>query len=125
MGMCSDLDHAMHCLLRAVDTDATNPETFYTLGVASAMREAYEDAREFFSHAVELKHDHFDALRDSGLVLGKQGKYEEAIKLMHRAKTHATGNQSVRGHVLDMRIHQAMDRLATLTGPLRHFLRPH
>jgi tetratricopeptide (TPR) repeat protein len=121
-GMCSDLDHAMHCLLRAVDADPTNPEIYYTLGVASAMREAYEDASEFFSHAVELKHDYFDALRDSALVLGKQGEYEEAIELLHRAKAYAKDNQSVRGHVLDMRIHQGLDRLATLSHPLRHLL---
>lgn len=125
MGVCSDLDHAMHCLLRAVDADPTHPETYHTLGVASAMRGAYEDAGEFFSHALELRHDYFDALRDSGLVLAKQGKYEEAIELMRQAKAYATGNQSVGGHVLDMRIHQAMDRLATLTSPLRHFLRRH
>ena len=108
-GLYMDLDHAMHCLLRAVDIDNTNPEIYYYLGLASAMRRDYEDAKEFFSHALDLKPDHVSALCDSARIFYEQGSYDKAIQRMSLAKECMPADYSIKLQILKIRIHQAIN----------------
>jgi tetratricopeptide (TPR) repeat protein len=82
----SDLDHAVHCLLKAVDNDHARPDTYYFLGVASATRGDFEDASEFFVHALELKEDYVPALQGLVRVRLYQGNYTQASKYLGKAR---------------------------------------
>jgi len=81
----SDLDHAVHCLLKAVDFDPTRAHAYYFLGVASATRGDFADASEFFTHALELEKEHVPALQGLVKVRLYQGNYGQASRFLGQA----------------------------------------
>ena len=84
---CSDLDNAVHCLLKAVDIDHTRADAYFYLGVASATRDNLEDAQEFFTHALELDKAHGPALLGLARVSLSQGDSGQASEFLTRART--------------------------------------
>jgi tetratricopeptide (TPR) repeat protein len=78
-----DIDLSTNCLLRAVDIDCANADAYYYLGLASAIKSRFEDAAEFFAHALDIQPEHPLALRDSAItymVMGKSANAAERIK---------------------------------------------
>jgi tetratricopeptide (TPR) repeat protein len=58
-------DYATHCLLKAADIDGANADAYYYLGLASATNGRFEDAAEFFGHALDIRPEDPSALKDS------------------------------------------------------------
>ena len=81
-----DLGCATHCLLGAVDIDCASADAYYYLGVISTLKEEFEDAAEFFSHALDIRGDHIPTLRDSAYVCLEMGKLAEAARRIKKAR---------------------------------------
>jgi tetratricopeptide (TPR) repeat protein len=105
-----DLDYATHCLLRAVDVDCSNADAHYYLGVVSAAKGAFEDAAEFFSHALDIKSEHLLSLRDSAAVYLAMGRLEEAAGRIKKACSLADDRRlkSLKRKILLARIREQM-----------------
>ena len=91
-----DLDYAAHCLLRAVDSDGSNADAYYYLGVVSALQGSFDDASEFFSHALDIQSNHFPALRDSAFVYLSTGKLTAAAERIKEAIALDGGDSQLR-----------------------------
>jgi tetratricopeptide (TPR) repeat protein len=81
-----DLDRAMQCMLRVLDIDSTCSEAYYYLGLASAIDGRFEDASEFFGHALDISPEHTCALRDSAIVHLAMGKSAYACEQIRKAR---------------------------------------
>jgi len=92
----SDLDHARHCLMRAVEMDHANPDIYYYLGAVSALKGSLHEADEYFAHAIQIKPDHVSALRDSALLYLRQGRVREAVERIRQAKVHWADDPLIR-----------------------------
>jgi tetratricopeptide (TPR) repeat protein len=80
-----DIDLSMQCLLRAIEADCANADAYYYLGFVNATNEQFEDAVEFFSHAIDIKPDHIPALRDSAVVYLAMGRTTDAAARIKKA----------------------------------------
>jgi tetratricopeptide (TPR) repeat protein len=80
-----DENYAMHCLLRAVDIDCANSDAYYYLGLISAMKGRFENALEFFGHALDINPQDIRALRDSAVVFMGMGRITEAAQRIKKA----------------------------------------
>ncbi len=110
-----EIEHATHCLLRAVDMDWASGEGYYYLGVASAMRGDLDDAAEFFSHAVQVNAGHVDALRDSASLYLTMGRWTEASERIGRALA-LRPNREMRKLALKIRRAQRRNRMKSVAG---------
>ncbi|MFC1764030.1 tetratricopeptide repeat protein [Planctomycetota bacterium] len=81
----SDLDRAAHCLLRALELDDTDADTYHLLGLVSAMKGLARDAVEFFTHALDIQSDHGPALRDAALAYFQLEQWHEARDYLKKA----------------------------------------
>jgi tetratricopeptide (TPR) repeat protein len=107
-------DLATHCLLRAVEIDRSNADAYYYLALTSALACEYDDASEFFSHALDLRPNDLLALTDSAEVYLAMGKLDSAAERITRAKMLASGDERVRkiaAAILWARIQQAFSSL--------------
>ncbi len=111
-----DINHAMHCLLRATNLDVINAEAYYYLGVTAANKGDLVDAIQFFSHAINLKGDHVAALRDSAYTHLAAGLPDKAAELVRKARTLLPNDREL--HMLDYST-RAMRTLNHLGGMVR------
>ncbi len=72
------LDHAVHCLLRAVDIDCANADAYYYLGLTSAVKGEFQDAAEFFTHSLDLRPGDARTLEASALAYSAMGRLSDA-----------------------------------------------
>jgi tetratricopeptide (TPR) repeat protein len=106
----TDLDHATHCLLRAIDLDFADADAHYYLGLISAVRGRLEDAAEFFSHTLDIDSEHIAALRDSAFVYLAMGRFADAVDRISKAKALAGNDRRLRTLARRIRIARAMER---------------
>ncbi len=105
-----DLDYATHCLLRAVDIDCASADAHYYLGVVSANRGAFEDAVEFFTHALDINSSHVPALRDSALVYLAMGRLANAVGRISKARLLAGDDRQLKALARRIRLVRATKR---------------
>jgi len=89
-----EMDYAMHCLLRAIDINSSNPDAYYYLGVLNAMKGQLENAVELFGSTLDIDSEHLGALADSAAVSIKLGRFERAEELLARAMKISGGDNS-------------------------------
>jgi len=106
-----DNDHAMHCLLRATNLDASSTDAFYYLGVTAANKGHLDDAAQFFSHALELDGDYLGALRDSAFTYLAAGRTEEAAERVTRARALLPGDCELRMLDYSIRLMRVINRM--------------
>ena len=109
--MVDELDYATHCLLRAIDVDSANAEAYYYLGVVSAIKGAFEDAAELFSHTLDMKNNHIPALRDSAFVYLLMGRLAQADERIRKAVGLAGDDPQVRALGRGIRMAQVQQRI--------------
>ena len=107
-----DLGCATHCLLRAIDIDSANADAYYYLGLASTLKEEFEEAAELFTHTLDIRSEHIPTLRDSAFVYLAMGKLNDATKRINKARSLA--GDSIEIKTLDRQI-----RLAKQTERIR------
>ncbi len=83
---CNDLDHAGHCLLRAVEMAPARADIHYYLGLASALKGLDDQALDFFGRALEIEPGHVRALRDAARVHLRNGKPNQAAQMIAQAR---------------------------------------
>jgi Flp pilus assembly protein TadD len=66
-------------------TSVDTPEGAYDAGVAYLRVDHLEKALAMFDRAVQLKPDHADALNAKGVILTRQGRFDEALALYQEA----------------------------------------
>lgn len=79
-------NHAAHCLIKAIDIDPSCADAYYYLGLLNASKGEFEEAAEFFAHALDIKPDHIWALKDSAIVCIALGRLDDAEQRLQRAK---------------------------------------
>ena len=110
----SDLDHASHCLMRALEVDPAHPNAHYYLGVVSALKGLLHEADGFFAEALQIKPDHLWALRDSALLCLHQGRLSEAAERIRRAKAQNADDPVIRELDRRIRFKALVDKARTL-----------
>ena len=114
-----DFDYATHCLLRAVDTDCSNADAYYYLGLVSAVRGRFEDAVEFFGHTLDIRPKDVRALRDSAVVYLRMGRLTDAAERIKKARSLADDDSQLRALDRRVRLIQATGRIADFLWHLR------
>jgi tetratricopeptide (TPR) repeat protein len=107
-----DMDYAMHCLLRVIDIDCANADAYYYLGLVSAIKGRFEDALEFFGHALDIRPRDVRALRDSAVVYLGMGRLAEAAERIKKALALADEDSQLRMLDRRVRVVQATERIA-------------
>ncbi len=110
-----DVDYATNCLLMAVDIDCANADAYYYLGLASTLKGRFEDAVEFFGHALDIRPRDVCALRDFAVVDLGMGRLADAAERIKKALALAGGDSQLR--ILDRRV-----RAVQATGRIADFL---
>ncbi len=109
-----DLDYAMHCLLKVIDIDYANADAYYYLGLVSAMRNRFEDAMEFFDHALDVRPQDIRSLRDSAVVCMCIGRLAEAAGRIKKARALAGEDSQLEALDRRLRIVQVTGRITDL-----------
>jgi len=107
-----DLDLSTNCLLKAIETDTSNPDAYYYLGLVNALKNRFDDAAELFAHTLDIKSDHIPALRDSAVIYLLTGKLDKATERVKKALALASNNQQLKIISRQIRCAQAAKRLA-------------
>jgi len=119
---CNSLDHAVHCLLKAVDLDHARADTYYYLGVASATRDAFEDAFEFFTHALDLETEYVPALQGLARVCLCQGKYRQASHFLGKARNIRPSDPQAKRLAWEIHWHRACAHINVVRDRLESIL---
>lgn len=85
----NQFEDAMYYCVTGFETNDMNPNFWNTAGVIHFQLEEYEEAAEFFEHAVSLYPHHKDALfnlRDCYEQLGNKAGYEECKRVLEELK---------------------------------------
>jgi len=114
-----DIDYATHCFLRAADLDCANADAYYYLGLISAAKGQFEDAAEFFSHALDIRPEYVFALRDSALVYLAVGRLSDAAERIKKAKTLAGDDSQLRALDRKVRLAQIFERITDFLTRLK------
>ena len=72
------LDLATHCLLRALENTPNNADAYYYLGLVSMLKEEFQNAAQFFTHATDINPEHIEALKNLAFAHLKTGRLTEA-----------------------------------------------
>ncbi len=115
MGAEPDLDHAMHCLFQAVDIDDRHTEAYYYLGLVSAFKGYWEDACDFFDHALDCDPDHVSTLKTYARVSAIQGHCDVAHEKLHHVMAMSSGDAGLKELRLEIAFRQALGALVPLT----------
>ncbi len=110
-----DMNYATHCLLRVIDIDCANADAYYYLGLVSTIKGRFEDALEFFGHALDIRPTDVYALRNSAIVYLKMGRLTKAAERIKKALDLAGDDSQLKA--LDRRV-----RLVQATGRIADFL---
>lgn len=106
-----ELDYAMHCLLRAIDTDSASADAYYYLGVVNAIKGRLEDAAELFAHALDINPEHMGALRDSAIVYLAMHKPDDAANRVKRAIEACPNNPQLKAIFRDARRKKTTEKI--------------
>jgi len=112
------IDEAGQCLLRATDFDFTSAAAHYYLGLCCALRQKYEDAAEFFLHALDINSDNSQAARDLAVTYYSMGRLDETQRTIEKAKLSAADAEYLRRLARRIRLRQFTRRLYDLFKPL-------
>ena len=106
-----DLDYATHCMMRAIDIDCAHAEAYYYLGLISAAKGQFEEAAEFFGHALDIRPKDVCVLRDSAIVYLAMGRLADAAARIEKALRLAEDDPQLK--MLDRRVRrlQATERI--------------
>ena len=83
--LINDFEYAAHCLLKALEFDYSNADAYYYLGIASAMKEQFIEASEFFTHALDIRPNDIKVLKESALLSLITGKLSLAERMIATA----------------------------------------
>ena len=97
-----DTNYAIHCLLRAIDSDNNCADAYYYLGLVSAIRGVFKEALEFFGHVLDIDPENICALRDSAAVYLAMGGLDEAAEKIEKARSLAPDDSQLK--TLDRKI---------------------
>ncbi len=106
--------YATRCLLKAVELDGAKAEAYYYLAVASAMNERFDDAAEFFGHALDIAPRYVDALRDSAVVALRLGRVAQARQRIDAAISLDSNNPQLRAIRRRITLARLVERLTGL-----------
>lgn len=81
-----ELDYAAHCFLRATDEDTSNPEPFYYLALALALRGEYADSLHFLEYCLDLDGEKLDALKLAAIANLRCNNLHQARVLIQNAR---------------------------------------
>jgi len=90
-----NIDLAIHCLLKSLENDCSNPDAYYYLGCVRTIQVQFEEAAEFFGHALDINPNHINTLRDSSLVCLAMGKLKQASGRIKKAKSLASDDSQL------------------------------
>ncbi|MCP4450212.1 MAG: tetratricopeptide repeat protein, partial [Planctomycetes bacterium] len=111
-----DMDHAVHCLFQAVEINDTHTEAYYYLGLASAFKGYWEDACDFFDHALDCDPDHTPVLMAHARVSAIRGHFDMAREKLHHATAVSPDMAGLRGLRLEIMLRQTLGTLAPLAS---------
>jgi tetratricopeptide (TPR) repeat protein len=114
------LDYAANCLLRAIDIDPSDADAYYYLGLANAMKGEFEDAAEFFTHALDINPLHVLAIRDSAIVYLAMQRLDEAAQIVERGSVVVGDHPQLKSIRRKVRRSQIARQLADLFGHIKH-----
>ena len=80
-----DIDHATHCLLKALDTDSACAKAYYYLGLTSAASSRFENAAEFLEHALDIDPNDICAMRDCAMIYLVLSRFDLARERIEKA----------------------------------------
>jgi len=114
-----ELDYATHCMLQAVDIDCASADAYYYLGVVSAIKGAFDEAAEFFSHTLDINSEHIRALGDSAAVYLAMGRLEDAAMRIKKALDSAGNDSQLKALGRKIRLAQIIERIVDFLRRLR------
>jgi tetratricopeptide (TPR) repeat protein len=114
------LDLATGCLLRAIDIDGCDDDAYYYLGLANAMRGEFEDAAEFFAHALDINPQYVQAIRDSAIVHLAMRRLEDAAQIVERGVLLLGDHPHLKDIRRKVRRSQIARQLADIFGHRKH-----
>jgi len=82
--VCDDLGLATHCLLRAIDSDSSNADAYYHLGLIGVKKEEFKDAIEFLKHALNIRPGTTLFLQVLAVVYSMAGRLKEAEEIVKK-----------------------------------------
>jgi tetratricopeptide (TPR) repeat protein len=110
------LNYAANCLLRAIDIDSNDDDAYYYLGLAHVMKNDFEDAAEFFAHALDINPHYVQAIRDSAAVYMAMHQPDDAAKILERGVLLLGDHQELKDIRRKVRRAQITRQLADLFG---------
>jgi tetratricopeptide (TPR) repeat protein len=114
-----DTDFGINCLLRATEIEPASADTYYWLGLASIQKGRYNEAAEFFSHALDIRADHLCALRASAELYLQMGKLDEAEERIDKALGCAGEDTQLKAIRRKVRLTRTTQRIADFVGRFR------
>jgi tetratricopeptide (TPR) repeat protein len=119
----AEVDYATDCLLRAVDIDSANLDGHYYLGLACVADERYEDAADFFGHALDIKPKDVRVLRSSAVLSLAMGRLDTAAERLRQARDLAGSDPRLKALAGKIRLAKAKRRVSNLLTDSRLCLR--
>ena len=80
-------DYASHCFLKVADLEPSNAANYCLLGQTLAMQGNFQDALDFFEHAIKLDPKNIAALKNATLASLAIGDSVKAIKTLKKTKS--------------------------------------
>jgi tetratricopeptide (TPR) repeat protein len=119
--MIDEKDYAVNCLLKAVDADHANAQAYYYLGLANAVNNRLESAAEFFAHALDIKPEYVDALRDSAIVSLAMGRIDSASEKVKKAINLSVDDPRLKALDCRIKLIQRTERIIDFFGRFQRF----
>jgi tetratricopeptide (TPR) repeat protein len=83
----SDMEHAAHCLEKAITIDFASPDAYYYLGTLAVMQGRFSDAAQSFMHTLDIRPDDIPALRGCASAFLAMGRFDQAAQKVAQAQT--------------------------------------
>ena len=99
---------------------SNDDDAYYYLGLAHAMKGDFEDAAEFFAHALDINPHYVQAIRDSAEVLLAMHQLEDATEIIERGVLLLGDHQELKDIRRRVRRAQITRQLADLFGRGKH-----
>jgi len=111
-----DIDTARNSLLKAVDSNSSNADAYYYLGLADVLQGRWDDAMAFFANVLDIAPNDVRALRESALVCLATGRLSQAAEHIRKAKALPGSDASLNPIARKLRCARAIERTADLLG---------